>query len=81
MPSNARCSMPPAAGLVAVMICLSGCMRVGSEAQMACLPVAEYSRAEQARVAEEVAALPKGARIVNWLADYAVLRAQMRACG
>jgi hypothetical protein len=42
--------------------------------------VVEYSRAEQARVAEEVAALPEGALIVGWLADYAVLRDQTWAC-
>ena len=40
----------------------------------------EYSRVEQARVAEEVAALPEGAVIAEWLADYAVLRDQARAC-
>ena len=40
----------------------------------------EYSRAEQAQVADEVAAQPKNARIVDWLADYAVLRAQVRSC-
>ena len=40
----------------------------------------EYGRAEQARVAEEVAALPEGALIPGWLADYAVLRDQVRAC-
>jgi hypothetical protein len=39
-----------------------------------------YSQAEQLRVAEEVAALPKEAVIAEWLADYAVLRAQTRAC-
>jgi len=32
------------------------------------------------RVAEEVAALPEGALIAGWLADYAVLRDQARAC-
>jgi hypothetical protein len=46
----------------------------------ACPPVAGYSRAEQARVAQEVAALPEGALIPTWLADYAVLRDQARAC-
>ena len=40
----------------------------------------KYSRVEQARVAEEVAVLPEGAVIAEWLADYAVLRAQARAC-
>jgi hypothetical protein len=42
--------------------------------------VVEYGRTEQARVAEEVAALPEGAVIISWLADYAVLRDQARAC-
>ena len=39
-----------------------------------------YSHTEQMRVAEEVAALPEGALIAGWLADYAVLRGQVRAC-
>jgi hypothetical protein len=42
--------------------------------------VVAYSEAEQARVADEVAALPEDALIVGWLADYAVLRDQVRAC-
>jgi hypothetical protein len=42
--------------------------------------VVAYSQAEQARVADEVAALPEGTVIVGWLADYAVLREQARAC-
>jgi hypothetical protein len=42
--------------------------------------VVAYSEAEQAQVADEVAALPEGAVIVDWLADYAVLREQVRAC-
>jgi hypothetical protein len=45
-----------------------------------CPPVVEYSRTKQARVAEEVAALPERAVITEWLADYAVLREQVRAC-
>jgi len=58
-----------------------GCVTLGSEGPpSACPPVVAYSDAEQARVAEEVAALPEGARIVSWLADYAVLRAQVRTC-
>ena len=40
----------------------------------------EYSRAEQMQVAAEVAALPEAAMIVRWLADYAVLREQVRGC-
>ena len=46
----------------------------------ACPPVVEYTRAEQLRMAEELAALPEGALISEWLADYAVLRDQARAC-
>ena len=80
MPSTARCSMPPAAALVIAMICLTGCARVGSEnSSSGCKPVVEYSRNEQSGVAEEVAALPEGALIVEWLADYAVLREQARS--
>jgi hypothetical protein len=76
-----RCWMRPAAALAIVMISLTGCARVGSDAPASvCPPVAEYSRAEQVRVAEEIAALPEGARIPDWLADYAVLRDQARAC-
>ncbi len=46
----------------------------------ACPPVVEYSRAEQTLIAEEVVALPEDAQIVGWLADYAALREQVKAC-
>jgi len=60
---------------------LTACAREGSEnPRSACPPVVEYSRAEQAGVANEVALLPEGALIASWLADYAVLREQVRAC-
>jgi hypothetical protein len=63
------------------MIFLTACARVGSDGpRSACPPVVEYSRAEQAQVAEEVAALPESALIPEWLADYAVLREQARTC-
>jgi len=42
--------------------------------------VVAYSQAEQARLAEEVGTLSEGALTVGWLADYAVLRDQARAC-
>ncbi len=81
MPSTARCWTPPRAALVIATIFLTACAEVGFDAPPgACPPVVAYSRAEQARVAEEVAALPEGALIVSWLADYAVLRDQARAC-
>lgn len=47
---------------------------------LVCPPPVEYNRAEQARVAKELAALPEEAVISEWLADYAVLREQARAC-
>jgi hypothetical protein len=60
---------------------LTACAGVSSDAPpSACPPVVEYSRAEQVRVAEEVAALPEGAQIVGWFAHYALLRDQARAC-
>jgi hypothetical protein len=40
----------------------------------------EYSQADQTRMADEVLALPEGALIPGWIADYAVLREQARAC-
>ena len=82
MPFNVRCWRRPAAALVIAMIFLTACARADSEGSHgACPPVVEYSWAEQAQVAKEIAALPEGARIPDWLADYAVLRAQVRACG
>ena len=46
----------------------------------ACPPVVAYSQADQARMADELAELPKDALTVGWLADYALLRDQVRAC-
>ena len=81
MPSNARCWMRPPAALAAAMIFLTACAGVGFDTPpSACPPVVEYSRAEQARVATELAALPEETLISEWLADYAVLRDQARAC-
>jgi hypothetical protein len=42
--------------------------------------VVVYSQAEQSRLASEIAALPEDTLIIDWLADYAVLRDQARAC-
>ena len=81
MPFTARCWMQPRAALAAATIFLTACAGASSDTlHRACSPVVEYSRTEQARVAAEVAALPEGAVIAEWLADYAVLRAQARAC-
>ena len=81
MPFNVRCWTRPPAALAAATIFLTACAGVSSDVSpSACPPVVEYSRAEQARVADEVAALPERAVIVGWLADYVVLREQVRAC-
>ncbi len=40
----------------------------------------EYTREEQRRGVDEVDVLPEGSVIVDWLADYMVLRGQLRAC-
>lgn len=78
---SAKCWMQPLIALAAATISLTGCAGVGSEGPLsACPPVVEYSREEQVRVAEELAALPEGALIVGWMADYAVLRDQARRC-
>jgi len=78
---SVKCWMQPRIALAAATISLTGCVGVGSETpHSACPPVVKYSPAKQARVAEEVAALPEGALIVGWLADYAVLRDQSRVC-
>ena len=81
MSYNARCWTQQAAALAAAMIFLNGCAGAGFDATVKPCPLAvEYSRAEQAIVAQEVAALPEGAIIPEWLADYAVLREQATAC-
>ena len=81
MPCNARCWTRPQTALAIATLFLSGCAGVGSDVPPdVCPPVVAYSEAEQARVAEEVGALSEGAVILDWLADYAVLREQARAC-
>lgn len=81
MSSTATCWTPPRAALAAATIFLTACAGAGSDTPPSvCLPVVAYSRAEQARMADEVAALPEGSMIAEWLADYAVLRDQAQAC-
>ena len=81
MPFTARCWTRPQTALGIATLFLSGRAGVGSDTSPGvCPPVVAYSQAEQARVADEVAALPEGTVIVGWLADYAVLREQARAC-
>ncbi len=52
----------------AAMILLSGRAGASSDGGAgACPPLMEYTLAEQARVAEEIATLPEGAVIAEWL--------------
>ena len=80
MPSPAKCSIPLQTARVAAMLSLSACAMVNSDSLVLCPPVVPYSRAEQAQVAGELTALPGGVLIADWLADYAVMRDQARAC-
>lgn len=79
---NVICLKKPLGVLAVGMIFLNGCATGSSErwADLACPAVVDYSRDEQRRVADEVAALPDGSVIVDWLADYAVLRGQLEPC-
>jgi len=79
--SNNGCWRPRLAALAIATSLLSGCATDGFESPSGnCPPVVEYTRAEQARVAKELASLPEDAQIGGWLADYAVMRDQARAC-
>ncbi len=54
----------------------AGCATAPSDP--ACLAVVPYSRADQARAADELAALPADAVLRRFVADYGELRAQIR---
>ena len=59
---------------------LTGCATAGFEpgGVAVCPPVVEYSREFQVRAAEELALLPERSAVVGMLADYAVMREQVR---
>ncbi|MBL8304346.1 MAG: hypothetical protein JNM26_16460, partial [Ideonella sp.] len=46
----------------------------------ACPPVVPYSAEQQARAANELAALPQDAALRALMADYARVRQQLRVC-
>lgn len=62
------------------MLWLSACSMGGSDGNVLCPPVVEYSAANQTRAAAEIEALPEGAVVVGMLSDYAALRDQALAC-
>jgi len=82
MMSNAGCWRLRRAVLAIAMSLLSGCATVSSDerAVSACPPAVDYSREFQTRAADELALLPEGSAIAEMLADYAVMRGQIRAC-
>lgn len=45
-----------------------------------CLPMKTYSKADQALIAESVAALPAGSMIAQIITDYGAMRDANRAC-
>jgi len=81
MKYNAECLRLRFAALAIVTSLLSACATVSSEPAVGtCPPVVEYSQAEQTQAADEIDALPGGAVLIDWLADYSVLREQARSC-
>jgi hypothetical protein len=44
-----------------------------------CLPMADYSRAEQDKAADELQALPSGSQVGKMVVDYGQMRAANRA--
>ena len=76
------CTRRPHIGLVIGTLLLSGCAGGGFDLgrHVPCPPVVEYSREVQARVSEELALLPEKSVIAEMLADYAVMREQVRVC-
>ena len=78
---NDKCWRQPRIALGIATLFLTGCAGVGSDTPPGvCPPVVAYSQAEQSRLASEITALPEDTLIIGWLADYAVLRDQARAC-
>ncbi len=81
MKSNAGCFRRQLVGLAIGVSLLSACATVSSERVVGvCPPVVEYDQAEQAQAAIEIEALPGDAVLIDWLADYSVLRDQARSC-
>ena len=74
------CSMRRVIVLVGVTISLGACATGNSERGVACVPVPEWRQELLDRAADEVVRLPEGAAVVRMLEDYAVMRAQARAC-
>ena len=81
MKFNVECSRPRLAALAIATSLLTACATVSSESVTGvCPPTSEYSQAEQAQAADEVATLSEDSVLIGWLADYSMLREQVRIC-
>ncbi len=82
MTPNDGCSRRRRAVHVLATIRLGGCATVSSDmrAVSTCPSAVDYSWEFQARADDELALLPHGSAIGEMLADYAVMRDQVRAC-
>lgn len=82
MKPNVGCWRRPLAVLVIATSLLTGCAKAGFEPNglAACPPVVDYSRELQGQAAEELALLPDGSAVVEMMADYFVMRDQVRSC-
>ena len=60
---------------------LTACAMAGSDPSGAvCPPLVEYGRKFRARAANELVLLPERSALAAMMSDYAVMRAQARAC-
>ena len=81
MTSNAACWRLLATALVIATSLLTACATGDSDpGGVVCPPVVAYDQAVRERAAAELKALPEDAALVGMMADYAVMRAQARAC-
>lgn len=79
---GAGCSRQPLIALAIGVSLLAACATGGSErpSVTVCPPVVEYDQGFLERAAEELDVLPQGSAIEHMLADYAVVRSQIRLC-
>lgn len=74
------CLMSAALGML--LLALTACAHAPAPpptTRTACLPMAEYSRAEQDKAADELEALPSNSQVGRMVVDYGTLRAANRA--
>lgn len=71
----------PLIALLTATIWCAGCASAGYDADTnLCPQLKAYTKEFSMELADEIAALPKDAKLVSVVADYMVLRAQVRVC-